>query len=228
MVKSGHAHAVVTSRAPCYVRSIYGDVAQPLAPIAATMLFLGMREADEADTAARDAALNLGAVLDRPVLLLDAAAHESAQHAYFTASGALRPRAPCRAPPDGEAAFLFHPVRDSQLWVSSLAPPQVAQDEAFWRSQWACWPATRQRLLALFGAIVIAAPSIMRSPRGLAFAPLAEATILVLRDGDEVAQRARNLRDRVHECAGRPVGVVMTGCRAEDDRERARSGVSSC
>jgi Mrp family chromosome partitioning ATPase len=213
MSNSGRPRWVVTTAPRCYLRSKAADGSQHLLPIAPTMLFLGMREADEPDTAARDAAIELGSVLDRPVLLLDVSAHEGAQHAYFNACGALLAQPGQRQPPAGQAAFQFHPVRDSMLWVSSLVPPQAAQDESFWAGQWACWPATRQRLLALFGAIVIAAPSVMRSPRGLALAALAEATILVLRDGNEVAQRARSLRDQVRQCAGHPVGVVMTGCR---------------
>jgi hypothetical protein len=181
------------------------------------MLFLGMREVDEADGAARDAAIDLGQVLDRPVLLLDASVHQGAQHAYFTASGALKPEPPRLAPPKGEAAFFFHSIRDSNLWVSSLTPPEASSDEAFWQNQWERWPTTRRRLLNLFGAVVIAAPSVMRSPRGLAMAPLAEATILVLRDGEGVADRARHLCDQVRLRSGHPVGVVMTGCRTDSE-----------
>jgi len=217
MIRSRSVRAVEPRQAACYLRSQLSAASQQPAPIASTMLFLGMREVDEADSAARDAAIDLGQVMDRPVLLLDVSVHQGAQHAYFTACGAVRPGPARLPPPEGQAAFHFHPIRDSNLWVSSLTPPEAASDEAFWQAQWETWPATRRRLLTLFGAVVIAAPSVMRSPRGLAIAKLAEATILVLRDGEGVAHRAQHLCDQVRLQSGHPVGIVMTGCRTDPE-----------
>ena len=150
----------------CYVQMNTGLAGNQnrVLPIAPLMLFLGETEADEPDSAARDAAIDLGERLERPVLLLDFAASPGRQWAHFSAVDALLPRAAPVPPPSGQVAMHFHALRNSSLWVSTITPEHAAPDEQFWGEQVVNWPNTRRRLLELFGAIVIAVPSIMRSP----------------------------------------------------------------
>jgi len=177
-----------------------------------SVLFLSAAAADASADTVRDAALDLGAQSDQPVLLLDLAIPGNRQYHAFAAADLLEPRAtPAADGPAGFAVLHFARVRGTRLFVSRVSPDPARFDDVTWALG---GPAALARLRDMFGAVVIAGPELRRSTGGLLLASCVDGVVLILRTGVTTVTEATSLRDQVVHAGGRVMGTVMTHCQA--------------
>lgn len=178
-----------------------------------SVLFLSAASADAPADAVRDAALDLGAQSDLPVLLLDLSIPANRQYRAFAAAGLLEPRAvPPASGPPGFAVLHFERVRGTRLYVSRVSPDPSSFDDITWALDSS---GAIERLRRLFGAVVISGPELALSSGGLRLAHCVDGVVLVLRTGLTTVAEATGLRDRVLHAGGRLMGAVLTDCQPE-------------
>ena len=178
-----------------------------------SVLFLAADGADEAADTVRDAALDLGAQTEAPVLLLDLAIPGNRQYASFAAADLLEPRrSPPLEGPAGNAVLQFERVRHTRVFVTRVTPDPAAFADITWAIGGA---EGLVRLQRLFGAIVIAGPELGSATGGLTLARYVDGVVLILRNGFTTVAEATSLRSRVLQAGGRLMGTAMTDCPAK-------------
>lgn len=143
-----------------------------------SVLFLSATAADSPADAVRDAALDLGAQSELPVLLLDLSIPANRQYRAFAAAGLLEPRmTPPGDGPPGFAVLHFERVRGTRLFVSRVSPDPTCFADITWALDSS---GAIERLRSLFGAVVIAGPELAHSTGGLRLATCVDGVVLVL------------------------------------------------
>lgn len=165
--------------------------------------FIAARPKEGTSTIARDYALALADSDDHKVLLIDAGRLDGK---FFAAHGADPSRTLSAAALSGkaweEAVSPLNPHAFVTRWSNELRSrggvSKLFNDGALWSS-----------LRAAFGTIVIDAPSLKDAPDGVAFAALADATVMVVESEKTRQPVVEHLRDTLRTANAKLAGVVL-------------------
>lgn len=172
------------------------------------MEFIAADEEDGTSTLAREYALMLAGEIDLSVVLLDLNWPENPQFRFFAEHNTLRTwdmRPDHSLMGSGrESQITFHQVGDSNLVVSE-GRSVLAQHAYYPGSGSDFWNALRRSA----DLVVIDAPAMLRSLRGIMVAPEADAVVLVVSAERTRMSEAVALRNRILMQGGNATGVIF-------------------